>query len=114
MLVDRRPPEVYWEGALIEADWEDKVRLWELLWTLALHAGNSVDRTMLSSSDSDRAIATRKSRLSYMIPPELDALIEDVRPRSYRLDLRTGDIALLQLESDECLVEVLPASDASC
>ena len=46
------------------------------------------------------------SRLTKLIPPDLDVLITDVRPGAYRLELAPGNIALLQLDDELHLVEV--------
>jgi hypothetical protein len=107
-LVDHRPRSVFWEREKVAASWDKSPKLWEFLWALARKAirGQPVDRDDLSTRDSPRAIIHRRSRLSLTIPAQLDALIDDVPTRGYRLRLAPDEIILLQWGADEQLVEV--------
>jgi hypothetical protein len=108
VLVDHRPRSVFWEREKVAASWDKSPKLWEFLWALARKAirGQPVDRDDLSARDSPRAIIHRRSRLSLTIPAQLDALIDDVPTRAYRLRLAPDEIILLQWDADEKLVEV--------
>jgi hypothetical protein len=107
VLVDRAPRAVYWQGEVVDGDWDGKVKEWELLWMLVKRAcqGRTVDRLDLSNPDSTRAIVDRRSRLSRMLPVVLDDAIEAVPTRAYRLTLAATDIVLLQLDDNQRLVE---------
>lgn len=107
VLVDRAPRAVYWQGEVVDGDWDGKVKEWELLWMLAKRAcqGRTVDRLDLSNPDSTRAIVDRRSRLSRMLPVVLDDAIEAVPTRAYRLTLAATDIVLLQFDDNQRLVE---------
>jgi hypothetical protein len=108
LLVDRRPRNAYWDGEPVGPDWDRNAVLWDLVWKLALRArhhqpAHSEDLT--SPGRGSVAVKNRRSRLSKSIPPEMDVLIEDVRPGGYRLVLEPDQIGLLQLDHDEQLIE---------
>jgi hypothetical protein len=112
VMVDRRPRVIYWRGESVGKNWDRCSTRWDLLWKLAeraqrrqaVHHEELTHRTERSST-----VKNRRSRLSEDIPGSLDALIEDVRPGGYRLNLAPEQIGLLSLDHDEQLVEVGPA-----
>lgn len=91
--------------------------LWELLWTLADRARErkSVDCYCLTNRKardaqdppSSQAVKDRRSDLKKLIVPELNKLIVDAGPGTYRLALDPDDICLLGWLSEEKL-DVLP------
>ena len=101
------PRRAFWDGKRIEAAWDKNTLIWELLWELASRRRQSkpVDRFCLSNSKSEGAISHRRSRLSKMIPAELDAKIVPVGRRTYQLDVDPEDIALFCVEEHDQIVD---------
>jgi hypothetical protein len=109
VLIDRRPRTLFWDGKEVPGAWDRWPTRWDLLWKLAQRAlrNRPVDREDVTRAGSDsRAVVNRRHHLGKSLPGTLDVLIEDVRPRGYQLKLEPNEICLLQLDSDEQLVEV--------
>jgi hypothetical protein len=114
VMVDRRPRTVFWDDDEIgwdhlkKIDWDRRSALWDFLWNVARCAQKrqALDREELTGSDPrTNRIKHRRSELKKVIPKTLDDLIEDVRPRGYRLNLDPDEIELLAVNEDEQLVE---------
>ncbi|MBI1311625.1 hypothetical protein GC176_10050 [bacterium] len=120
--------EGYLDGTSIDgdelADWHGRhALLWELLWLLAERATirQSVDRTRLTNPrarergerPTAKAVRDRRSDLKKLISEELNALIEDAGPGTYRLSrtLEPGEICLLGWVEHERL-EVLASTSS--
>lgn len=103
LVLTDSPRNAYWNSQRIEANWERKTLVWELLWELAGQARFrlAVDRDCLSNKNSLRAIRDRRSDLGKLLPPELNDLIVAAGRYSYRLDLPPDAIAVLVHEDDE-------------
>jgi len=98
VLVDRSPREVYWDTVQIAGDvWDTHAVEWNLLWTLAEHAGRLVDQGMLLNPENHE-LRSRRYRLGKLLKKslDLDTRIENVRGQGYRLDLTADDILLLR------------------
>lgn len=110
VMVDRRPRAVYWQGEPVGTNWDRRSTRWDLLWKLAERARRRqpVHHEELTHGVGSSAVKNRRSHLSADIPASLDRLIEDVRPGGYRLNLAPEQIVLLELDSDDQLVEVGP------
>ena len=61
---------------------------------------------LVPGPNKGRALVNRRSRLSPLLPSDLDALIIDVRPGGYRLDLKRDEVALLAIGPNDDLVEI--------
>jgi hypothetical protein len=109
VLVDRRPRSLYWEGQSVAGKWDRWPALWDFLWLLAGRARRQqpVHGDELTRPDAGcRTVVNRRHRLGNVLPSSLDMLIEDVRPKAYQLKLDPDDIALLEVDQEEQLVEV--------
>jgi hypothetical protein len=109
-MVDRRPRTVYWDGDLIDHDWDANRVIWDFLWRSALRAKQakpiSEDELLPPRQRGQKVLVHRTARLSQAIPGALDRLIEAVRPRGYQLLLSKEAISLRQLDSEDQLIEV--------
>jgi hypothetical protein len=110
VIVDRRPRLVYLDGRqLTNLNWDRNSKIWDFVWKLAqraqLEMPVSADELVDPEAQSTRAVANLKSRLCKAVP-EFAALIVDVPPRGYRLELSPIEIGMLELSNDEQLVEV--------
>ena len=117
--------EGYLDGMSINrdenVDWHAANLPWEFLWTLADRARGrrNVDPHCLSNRKvtkprqppSQQAIKDRRANLKKLIVPELNDLIVDAGPSTYRLELKPDDICLLGWFAEEQLV-VLPRDAA--
>ena len=102
-------------------DWHAADLPWEFLWTLADRAlgRRNVDPHCLSNRKatkprqppSQQAIKDRRANLKKLLVPELNDLIVDAGPSTYRLKLEPDDICLLGWFAEEQLV-VLPRDAA--
>jgi hypothetical protein len=109
LLIDQRPRTAYWDGQLFGQHWDQYPVVWDLLWELARRArqGQPLQaEDVTPPGHSTTAVKHRRSRLSKEIPAALDALIDDVRPKGYRLQLERDEIALMCVGDDQQLVEV--------
>ena len=106
------------ESGDLDVNWHGRDSLlWELLWTLAdrARARRSVDCDCLSnpksreaqSPPSAQAVKDRRSNLKKLIIPDLNELIVDAGPGTYRLQLDPDDVCLLGWFEEERL-GVLP------
>lgn len=97
VMVDSRPRAAYWDGKPIaEDEWCSNEREWDLLWTLARHAGGIVNQGMLANPDG-QAIRSRRHRLSKLLSEStLDQLIETRRGEGYLLTLDADLVILLR------------------
>jgi hypothetical protein len=109
-LVEQRPRTAYWDGELIDFDWDANGAIWEFLWTAAQRAKANKpvceDDLVSPARQGKKTLVHRRSRLSKAVPPMLDALIETVRPRGYRLVLGADEVALLSPGSEEQPIDV--------
>lgn len=108
VLVDLRPRRVYWDGTLIDQDWDSNDKPWELLWAVAKRAQEGKPLNAEDLADMSRAgnpVKHRRGRLKVLLSRGLNNKIKHVRPRGYRLDLKPSELALLQLNDTFGLVE---------
>jgi hypothetical protein len=109
LMVDRRPRAVYWDGVLIEYDWDTNRVIWDFLWRTAQYAKDdmpvSEDHLLPPNQRGRKLLVHRRARLSKVLPAQLDDCLESVRPRGYRLVLSRDEIALLQPDSGDELIE---------
>ena len=109
LVIVESPRAAYWQGQLIEIDWQRRDALWNYLLELARHSKGkgSIDRTCFGDKVGMNYVAQQKNRLTGLrnFPLSLADCISSFGRGSQKLDLSPSQIRILQLETIESLRE---------
>jgi hypothetical protein len=118
LLVVERPRMVFWDGDLLEIDWNNRDKSWELMLNLAAAAEGlqDMDRFALTGASTDRMLSIRKHELTKLLMQtahglELAAHIEKIRGGRVHVTLDPGEVHVLDVATDEWTLD--PAEFAS-
>jgi hypothetical protein len=99
LVLVERPRAAYWKGKPIEADWEKRNRLWDVLWEFCRcgKAGQSLGWDQFQTTD-DQFVTHQKSRLKSLrrFPSDLAKRIIPAGRGEQRLDLPPSAIRLFE------------------
>ena len=108
LLVVERPRMVFWDGALVEIDWNGREKSWELMLNLAAAAESlqDMDRFALTGASTGRRLSVRKHELTRLLMEaehgaELAAHIEKIRGGCVHLTLDSSEVNVLDVTADE-------------
>ncbi|MCA9069044.1 MAG: hypothetical protein KDA84_08985 [Planctomycetaceae bacterium] len=112
----QNPRMVFWDGQKLAIEWDNKPKLWELLEQLALRgADEGVDRDHLTGTPSPQAMSTRRNRLRNCLceaanetaasGQQLASRIQRIQDGLCKIALNSGEIKVLDLESDAWLID---------
>jgi len=111
------PREVYWNGVVIDVDWNRYAANWEFLWVLSQQAkrGRSIDRLDFGDNSAPNIVTRRKHRLTSRpeFPVDLTDLIIPAGRGTQRLDLAPERIHLFVQDHLGEMVEWHPGRGAS-
>lgn len=96
--------EVYWEGDKVDVDWSRFKTRWEFIELLAAAAKSGFGTGSNDLEESKGSWKDARSRLKRDLPPRLDELILPAGRNTYRLNLLSDEICILQGESVDQLV----------
>jgi hypothetical protein len=97
---------MYWNGEAIDARWEHRSTIWDLLWKLAQSAErrSAVGWDEVVGGRGPRTLTDRRSKLKGFVPDSFNALIEPDHSGGYRLKLQPSEIKLIELPAGEALM----------
>jgi hypothetical protein len=98
LVVVEKPKQIFWNGELIEIDWDKEPALWSFFWELCQRSKRSetLMREHLAENMSPSAFSTRKGRLvnHKEFPTTMLDVVETASGGGYRLDLQPQDIRI--------------------
>jgi hypothetical protein len=107
LVLVERPPRVYWQGKLLQADWDDKRAIFDFLWELASRTQHKseLDPDGMGSLTKS-TLVNRCSRLKTYLAPELRNAIKPNGRGGYRLDIAPDAIETVRVDLIEKAAEI--------